>query len=163
MSGTPLTQNKRPTARNPETLARFRRETWWQITFPMLVLTLLLLGGVVALVFWQGAGGASVVADFSLALLILPLLVLGLLALGLIVGLIYLVMVAIEKLPRYTYVAHQKTFMARDFVVGAANKITGVIISVRAIFDGILRFLTQRGLVPEAPDDKSSGVNHGRT
>jgi hypothetical protein len=150
MSGNLATkQDKRLTKRNPETAARFRRESWWQITFPMLILTLALLGGVAGLALGRGQAGVSVVANYSLILFILPLLLGGLIVIAIIVGLIYLVGLAIHWLPPYTYVAHQAAFDIRGRVVGIANWITGVIISVRAMFDGFWSFLQRRGLAPE--------------
>jgi hypothetical protein len=147
----------RPTARNPKTLAKFRRESWWQITFPMLVLVLLLLGGIVGLFFWQGKVGVAVVADYSLILLILPMLVVGLIALAAVIGLVYVVGLALHWLPPYAYIAHKKTFDVRDRVVGIANRITGMIITVRSVFDGFWHFLTQRGIVPETQSDAQPG------
>ena len=147
----------RPTARNPKTLARFRRESWWQITFPMIVTVLALLGGVAALYLWRGSSGVSVVADYSLILMIIPMLAVGLVGLGAVIGLIYLVALAIRWIPPYTYVAQKTTFDVRDRVASVANRITGVIIAFRSFLDGIMRYLKQRGFVPEVPQDITPG------
>jgi hypothetical protein len=147
----------RPTARNPKTLARFRRETWWQITFPMIVVVLVLLGGVGGLFFWRGAGGVSVVANYSMILMIIPLLVVGLIAFGVVIGLIYLVMEAIRLIPPYTYVAHKATFGVRDRVASIANRITNFVIGIRSFLDGIVHYLKERGFVPDIPQDAAPG------
>lgn len=147
----------RPTARNPKTLARFRRESWWQITFPMILVTIILLGGVAGLFFWRGASGVSVVADYSMILMLIPLLVLGLVALGIVVGLIYLVMQAMNLIPPYTYVAQKATFSLRDHVVNIANRITQFVIGIRSFLDGIGHFVKERGFIPDIPQDTVSG------
>src|SRR5512138_2678207 len=82
-----------PTARNPKTEARFRRQSWWQITFPVLAVTVLVLGCVVGLFFMTGTPGVSVIADYSVILLSLPVLVIGLIALVVTIALTYLAMV----------------------------------------------------------------------
>ena len=152
----------RPTERNPETLARFRRQTWWQITFPMIVVVVLLLSGVAGLFFWRGAGGVSVVADYSMILLILPLLVVGLIAFAVMIGLIYLVMQAMRLIPPYTYVAHKATFSVRDHVVSIANRITSFVIGIRSFLDGIGHYLKARGFVPDISQDAVSGDGKGQ-
>jgi hypothetical protein len=55
---------------NTETVARFRRQAWWQITFPVLAVTLLAVAGVVLLIVLGGPAAVSIVADYSLWLLI---------------------------------------------------------------------------------------------
>ena len=135
---------KPPTERNPKTAARFKRESWWQITFPMLMVTLLMFGCLAGLLIFTKPAGVSVVADYSLILLILPMLVFGLVGIALVIGLIYLVSQGIGKLPPYTYVAHKAAFTVRSRVEGVAGAITGTIISVRAFVDGIIRFIEER-------------------
>ncbi len=133
-----------PTGRNPRTEARFRRESWWQITFPMIVVTLLMLGCIAGLLTLSGAQGVSIVADYSMILLILPMLVLGLVILGLAIGLIYLVNQGIDKLPPYAYVTQKAVFSVQRRVEGIAKAITGAIISIQSFVEGILRFIQER-------------------
>jgi hypothetical protein len=152
----------RPTERNPKTLARFRREVWWQITFPMILIVLLMLGGLAGLFFWRGEGGVSVVANYSMILMIIPMLLVGLVVLAIIIGLIYLVVRAIDLIPPYTYVAQKATFSVRDQVKGVANRITGFVIGIRSFLDGIVRFLKERGFVPDISQDTASRDAGGR-
>jgi len=147
----------RPTERNPKTMARFRRETWWQITFPMIVVVVLLLAGVAGLFVWRGAGGVSVVADYSMILLLIPLLFLGIIGFAIMIGLIYLVGQAMHLIPPYTYVAQKATFSVRDQVVSIAQKITNFVIGIRSFLDGIGHFMKERGYVPDIPSDAVSG------
>ena len=135
---------KPPTERNPKTEARFKRESWWQITFPMIVVTLLMAGCLVGLLILSGESGVSIVADYSLSLLIPPMLLVGVVMMAAIVGLIYLATQGLGKLPPYTYTAHKAVFSIRDRVAAIAGTITGVIISIRAFVDGIVHFIEER-------------------
>jgi len=141
---------KPPTERNLKTAARFKHESWWQITFPVLVVTLLMFGCLAGLLLFSGESGVSIVADYSLILLILPLLVVGLVIIAMVIGLIYLVSQGIGKLPPYTYVAHKAVFSVRNRVESIAGMITGAIISVRAFVDGIIHFVEER--LPKSGD-----------
>ena len=67
-----------PDERNPETAARFRREAWWQITFPVLAATVISMALVVLVIVLGQQDITSIVADYSLILFIIPNLVVGL-------------------------------------------------------------------------------------
>jgi hypothetical protein len=136
-------RQRAPRARNPKTEARFKRQSWWQITFPVLMVALLLLGSVAALFYFTGIPGTSVTADYSVIVLSIPMLVLGLVVLGIIAALTYLVMLLIQRIPPYTFVLHGYFGQARDTVVGLMGKITGALISFLSILSGISLFLKQ--------------------
>ncbi len=149
MSGhPPLSEWKHPTARNLKTQSKFRRETWWQIVFPMLVVVLLMVACAAGIFVAQGPVGLSVVADYSLILLIIPMLLAGLFALAAVVGLIYLTGLGIDKLPPYAYLAHRSASAVQSRVQGVANAITGFVIAARAFIDGIVRFVHERLQAP---------------
>jgi hypothetical protein len=134
-------QSQTQAARNPVTEARFRRQSWWQITFPVLAVAILLLGGVVALFFTLGTPGVSVIADYSIILIGLPVLIIGLLVLVVMIALTYLVMILIKRIPPYTFVAHQYFDKVHDSVVGLMDKITRAVIGFLSILSGVSRFL----------------------
>jgi hypothetical protein len=130
-----------PTARNPVTEARFRRQSWWQITFPVLAVTALLLGCVIGLFFMAGVPGVSAVADYSIVLLSLPTIIIGLVLLVVTVALTYLVMILLRRIPPYTFVAHQYFDRVHDGVTGLMSKITRAVIGFLSILSGISLFL----------------------
>ncbi len=152
-----------PTARNPKTEARFRRQSWWQITFPVLVVTILLFGCVAGLFFMTGVPGLSVVADYSVILLSLPTIIIGLIVLIVTVALIYLVMILLRRIPPYTFVAHQYFDKVHDTVVGFTKKITGAVIGFLSVLSGISLFLKryseEHAAGSRGPTEPGSGLD----
>ncbi|MCC6904223.1 MAG: hypothetical protein IT326_00170 [Anaerolineae bacterium] len=131
-----------PTEHNPVTAARFRREAWWQVTFPVLLVTFLLIGVVVALFVFSGPVGTSVVADYALIFVLLPALVGGLMILALLVGLIVLMARLIEGLPPYAYVAQKGMAKAYSVTDSVMQKITSFAITVVGAINGLVYFVT---------------------
>ncbi|MBN1428617.1 MAG: hypothetical protein JXB07_09530 [Anaerolineae bacterium] len=142
---------------NPKTTARFKRQAWWQITFPVLAVAVLLLGGLGALFFLVGTPGVSVTADYSIILLSIPMLVLGLVILVIIAASTYLVMLLIRLIPPYTFVAHGYFQKTRDVIVGFMGKITGALIGLLSLISGISLFLKQYTNVADSRQESSSG------
>jgi predicted PurR-regulated permease PerM len=123
----------RPTERNPETSARSRRESWWQIYLPVLLATAL---GIVAfvLIVRSGDKGTSAIADLSLILLILPALIVGLVVLALFVLLVYGISWLVRNSPPYAK-------QAQDTVGEVGGQ-------VRAVMDGLANgIIVARGAV----------------
>lgn len=92
------------TPHNPLTRARHRREVLSQITLPLLMGSLIIIGLSVltAWVSFAGAGDVSIRwAGISLIWLIMPALLLALILLGLLFGLIYLVTFIFLRLPPF--------------------------------------------------------------
>lgn len=151
------------TARNPKTEARFRRQSWWQITFPVLAITILLFGCVAGLFFMSGTSGVSVVADYSVILLSLPTIIVGLIILILTVALTYVIMLLLQRIPPYTFVAHQYFDKVHDAVVGVMNKVTGAVIGFLSILSGISLFLKryseEHAPGPSGPPEPGSGLD----
>ena len=83
---------------NPQTRRQHRREFWWQVLFPILLIMLLVFGGAYLLLTGSPASIPSL-AQISTMLLILPLVALGLVALFLVVMLIYALAVVMKWLP----------------------------------------------------------------
>lgn len=138
-----------PTARNPVTTARFRRESWWQIIFPVLVMTLLSVAAVVLLIVLGGPGGASIVADYSLILVIIPNLVIGLAAFLLLGGLAYLLTRLVGSIPPYANLAQEGMKQVYRQVDKVTNQIAGAVITVRSVMTGISIFLREQGITPD--------------
>ncbi len=141
---------RQPSAFNPETTARFKRETWWQITFPVLAVTLLAVAAVVLVIVLGGPAGASLIADYALILIVIPILIAGLVVLGVIVLLISFLARLIGNVPPYTFVAQD--FMQRVYrwVDDQTNRVARVAIVIRSTLTGITLYLKQRGFIPDA-------------
>jgi len=136
-----------------ESYKQFKREAWWQITFPVLLLSLLAIGAVVyvgILSFGGGSGQpASVVADFGLALLLSLALVGGLILLAIAVALVYGISLLIQKTPPYTAGAQRIARLVYSKVDEWTDKIASVFITARAALAGLEYFLKKNGIIPD--------------
>ncbi len=90
---------------NPITTAEHRRQTFWQIKFPLLVgvLLMVLAGLGVVLAAATGGGDISRWSDISVIWLITPMLLLTLIISVLTAGMVYMVGKLLPVLPRYTH------------------------------------------------------------
>lgn len=136
-----------------ESYQRFKREAWWQITFPVVLVSLLSIGTVVyigILSFNSDTGQpASIVADYGLGLLILLALLGGLILVAISVALIYGVSLLIQKTPPYTAGAQRIARQVYETVDEWTSKIAGVFISARAALAGLEYFLKKNGIIPD--------------
>jgi hypothetical protein len=144
-----------PTERNPVTTARFRRESWWQIQFPVLLVTLLAIGVVVALAVWGGADAIRAVSAYSLILLLIPALLVTLLLVGVGGGLVYLMFKLLRLLPPYANLAQQELESAHQWVDRATDRLAGGLIRIRSTLAGINAYLRREGYLSQ--DDESTG------
>ena len=151
----PAPPRSRPTERNPATTARFHRESWWQIYFPLLVMALLSIAAIVLLAVLGSQNGAvSVVGDYALMLVIIPILVGGLVVLVLLFGLIVGVAKLVHGMPPYANVAQQGVHNFSKKVEQVCDRITGVVINIRSVLAGVEMYLKHRGGKAPEPTDK---------
>ncbi len=120
---------KIPNSYNPETQAAHRREVWWQITIPLLVITVVFVGLAVFFVL-QPAARASVWADVSLIFLIFISFLPMFLLLVASAGLAYALWRANQGLPAVTW--QMQGFMQRvqEGSVRISNKVASPIIKM---------------------------------
>jgi hypothetical protein len=139
-----------PKERNPKTHAKFKRESFWQITFPMLIVVLVLVGMIAVLILQTGGSGVSVVSDYALILFFIPIFIIGLLAVALNIWLIALILKAFNLIPPYTYIAQKGLLDVQGKVETVSKSITGFIISIQAFFGSIGQFIKEHGIDLEA-------------
>jgi hypothetical protein len=121
---------------NTETVARFRRQSWWQVTFPVLFITLLAVAGVVLLIVLGGPAAVSIVADYSLWLLITLAMAMAIIPLAIAGGLAYLMFKLIAGTPPITYKVQafmEKVYKGADDIT---DRIANVVITVRSVLVG---------------------------
>lgn len=138
--GQPETQ----TEGNPVTLRRHRREAWWQITYPMLMMVALAVAGLVLLIVLGGPPAVSVVADYALALLVVVSVLPLLITLALAVGLVYAVTALIHSAPPYSYKGQQIAQRVYKWVDAQTDRLAGIVITIRSALIGISTFLRQQ-------------------
>jgi len=144
-SATQTKPKQRPTERNPITTARFRRQSWWQVIFPIVAATLLMAGLVIWLYLGTGASGASIVADYVLILLLIALFLFGLPFVFILFWLSTQVGRGIQGLPPYANSFQQTMRRVHSTVDRWTNRIAGGVITVRSVLGGINSYLKQRG------------------
>ncbi len=139
-----------------ESLARFQREAWWQVTFPVVMAAVLALAAIALVIVLGGGQAASVVADYSLILLILANSVLGLILLAVLGGLIYLVNALLRATPPYTNAAQQFAERIYRWVDKQTDRIAHVVIVVRSTAVGISTYLRRQGIIPNGDEGTDS-------
>lgn len=123
-----------PTTEPPlQSVLRHRRESFWQITFPVIAVAVLSLAGVVALYLVTGREGTSVVADYSLALVMVPVCMVGFILLAVNAGLIYAIIWLVARIPRYTNSAQRGMLGVYSTVDSLMDKLTSIIIHALAV------------------------------
>jgi hypothetical protein len=145
-----------------ESTLRFRRQSFWQITFPIIGITLGLLVGVVLLYLSAGVPGTSIVADFSLMLVAIPFFLIGLLALAILIGLLYGVAWAIRTLPPYTNTAQrgmEQVYLSVDRITTQA---VSLLISGLALLGGLSQTIRKLGIVPDGEHPDTTPPPPGR-
>lgn len=91
--------------RNPLTHQRHRREVFWQITFPIIVVCVILVI-LAGLAVGLSAESASTWADISLIWMIIPALLISFLTMIFLAALVFLTIRLIQLLPFYFFRGH---------------------------------------------------------
>jgi len=117
--------------RNPITHQRHRREVFWQITFPILAVSLILL---ILAVLAAGltAASASTWADISLIYMIIPALFFSLLIMILFAALVYLILRLLHILPFYFFKGHNWFLLVNLRVGRIGDNLTEPFVRLRA-------------------------------
>jgi hypothetical protein len=120
--------------RNPNTHRVHRREVFWQITFPLILGLLLILGlAVWTIVAATNGGNVSQPADASLIFLILPTMVMAIIPLALFAGLAYAVIMLNTIIPPYMRQAQDAMIRVRDGVRTGADKLVEPVIRFKTV------------------------------
>lgn len=106
-----------------------RRESFWQITFPLLVMVVL-IGVGFTLVVLTGATGIARVSDVAATFAGLPLLLLCAITIPLLAVGFVAIGQALDFIPPYTQIAQKYTARASEIVQTIAKRITDLLIPV---------------------------------
>lgn len=132
-----MTQQEKPFVlpkRNPKTHARHRHDVLWQITVPLLICLLLVLG-LSGLVIWVGIQASPEVsrwADISLIWLIVPVIIAAFILLLLLAGITFGVFKLVQVLPGYARLAQDFFLRLQARVLGISNRLVRPFIRARA-------------------------------
>lgn len=136
MSDTPQAMPTEPKG-DPDTLARFRRQTLWGVTVPVVVVALLMIAAVVLLIVLGGPGAVSIVADYALILLVLACIVPVLLGLALWGGLAFLTGKLVKTVPPYSYKLRRVMEKVYETVDRITDRIASIFITVESAMAGV--------------------------
>jgi hypothetical protein len=117
--------------RNPITYQRHRREVFWQITFPIIVVCVILL---ILAVLAAGltSESASTWADISLIYMIIPALLFSLLTMIVLAGLVYVTIRLIQLLPFYFFKGHNWFLLVNLQIGRLGDSLTEPFLRLRA-------------------------------
>jgi hypothetical protein len=131
-----MTINEAPKReRNPKTHQDHKRETFWQITFPLILgVVIVLVLGVLAVVAGLESGPLAQAADAALIFLIIPLMLITLI-LGIITAAVaYGVVKLNSTLPFYAKQAHDAFERVRQQVQIGSDKAVAPILQIQSFF-----------------------------
>lgn len=121
---------------------RHRKERVTKIILPILISALVMVAMIVLISIstFKSGGDVSRWAAISTIWIVIPILVGGLITLALLAYLIYLMALALDALPHYTGIAQDYVFIARGYIVRAANALSNSIISIDGFIANIKSF-----------------------
>ena len=136
-----MAQETPPNANNRHSpsMIRHRRESFWQIALPMLVV-LLAAGGAFALIALAGPAGVSGVADLALIVVGVLLLLLGLIVVVIAAALVIGAGWLLRRVPPYTRTAQDFSARAAGFIDQAMQKVSNVVIPAVMGFSMVQQF-----------------------
>jgi hypothetical protein len=135
-----------------ESILRHRRESFWQIVFPVVFTSLIFIGLVVAMVLLarpESAGAISIVADYATIMVILPGCAIGFIIAALFAGMIYGVSWVHNKIPPYTAKAQHGAKVVYRSVEKVTDTISSVSLGILAVLGGLANSLEKWGLLPK--------------
>lgn len=114
-----------------------------QIILPVVVSAILMIGLVVliSLITFRSEGDVSRWAAISTIWIIIPVLVAGLITLAILIGLIYLMARALSALPAYTAIAQDCVYLAKSYIIRAADKVAVPVIAIDGFIENIKAFV----------------------
>ena len=119
--------------RNPITHEKHRKEVFWQISFPLIVGAVLILGIVVFSIVAAITGGdVSEAADKLLIALIIPILIVSLIVIPILIGVAYGVIRLNHILPPNLYQVQLAFESARDYVRVWADKLVEPVLRIQS-------------------------------
>jgi uncharacterized membrane protein len=121
---------------------KHRRQVIRQIVLPVIIAALLMIGLIVLIglaTFNQG-GDVGRWAAISTIWIVIPIMIAGLIVLIILIGIIYLMARALGALPYYTGIAQDYVYIARGYIVRAADMVVKPIIGLNAWLENIKEF-----------------------
>ncbi len=154
---------QRPTEVNPETAQLHRKEWWWQVLIPVIVLALLGVGSIVLMLITEGSGDLSVVADYVTILMLLLVVIVWLPVAALLIYLVTLLHKANKGLSPYAFIAQKALKQVYEVTEEYTTKAAETVISFKAFMSGVTMYLKARGMMPPPPASNGTPPSESNT
>jgi hypothetical protein len=120
-----------------------RRQVVRQIILPVVLAALVMIAMIVLISFATFTQGGDVGrwAAISTMWILIPIMVAGILVLAILIGLIYLLALALGHLPHYSAIAQDYVFKARGYIMRAANLVVKPVFAFGDLLENIKAFL----------------------
>jgi hypothetical protein len=119
-----------------------RKQRTTQIILPVVISAVLMIALIVLinLVTFNSNGDVGRWAAVSTIWIIIPILLAGLILLAILIGLIYLMALALSALPTYTGIAQDYVYKAKAYIIRVADMAAKPIIAVDGFIENIKAF-----------------------
>lgn len=119
-----------------------------QVILPVVLSAILLIGLIVLIVnsTFNANGDVGRWAAISTIWIIIPVLIAGLVVLVILIGLIYLMMLALGSLPYYTGIAQDYAYKARSYIVRGADMAAKPVLALNGWLETIKAFFERISL-----------------
>ena len=119
-----------------------RKQRTTQIILPVVISAVLMIALIVliSLVTFNSNGDVGRWAAVSTIWVIIPIMLAGLILLAILVGLIYLMALALSALPTYTGIAQDYVYKAKAYIIRVADMAAKPIIAVDGFIENIKAF-----------------------
>ena len=119
-----------------------RKQRMTRIILPVVISTLVFVGFIVWISFatFNQGGNVGRWAAISTIWIVIPIMVASLILLALLIGLIYLMALALGGLPYYTGIAQDYVYKAQGYIIRAANMVSKPVIALNGWLETIKAF-----------------------
>ncbi|MCC7118487.1 MAG: hypothetical protein IT310_08190 [Anaerolineales bacterium] len=120
-----------------------RKQVMRKIILPVVIATLLIIGLIVliCLATFNAGGDVGRWAAISTMWILIPVMIAGIIALALLIGVIYLLALALARLPHYTGLAQDYVYIARGYIVRGADALVKPVIGLNAWLENLKEFI----------------------
>ncbi|MGF1507548.1 MAG: hypothetical protein GYB64_13885 [Chloroflexi bacterium] len=122
---------------NLATEQRFRRESWWQIVFPVVFTSVLMIAVTIVIIALGGVQGLSAAADYAFVFLFFVFAVLAVTTAAAFIGLAYAFIRLILVIPPYAFKAQLFMKQVYEKTDEATDKVAQQVIAVRSRAAGV--------------------------
>jgi len=119
-----------------------RKQRTTQIILPVVISALALIGMVVliSIATFKSGGDVGRWAAISTIWIVIPILLAGLILLVILMGLIYLMGLALGALPHYTGIAQDYVYIAQNYIIRGADMVVKPMIALEGFIENVKAF-----------------------